>query len=112
VWTTPIAHRPTIHAKVGDTKRWVATAELDYGITHDNAKANAELIAEAGTVAHETGFSPRQLAEQRKILLAHIEKLAEDLEFFAKECPPNKSDMGTLAKVARAAIARAGGGAA
>ena len=27
---------------------------------------NANLIAEAGTVAHETGLSPRQLAEQRQ----------------------------------------------
>jgi hypothetical protein len=27
--------------------------------------ANADLIAEAGTVLHETGLTPRQLAEQR-----------------------------------------------
>lgn len=31
--------------------------------------ANARLIAEAGTVATETGLTPRQLAEQRKELL-------------------------------------------
>lgn len=35
----------------------------------DTAEANARLIAEAGTVAHETGLTPRQLAEQRKELL-------------------------------------------
>ena len=33
------------------------------------AAANAELIAEAGTVKNETGFSPRQLAEQKAVLL-------------------------------------------
>lgn len=31
--------------------------------------ANANLIAEAGTVYHETGLTPRQLAEQRAELL-------------------------------------------
>ena len=31
--------------------------------------ANARLIAEAGTVLHETGLTPRQLAEQRAALL-------------------------------------------
>lgn len=30
---------------------------------------NARLIAEAGTVLHETGLTPRQLAEQRAALL-------------------------------------------
>jgi hypothetical protein len=34
--------------------------------------ANAALIAEAGTVFHETGLTPRQLAEQRAELLAAL----------------------------------------
>lgn len=34
--------------------------------TTEEAEANAELIAEAGTVANETGFTPRQLADQNK----------------------------------------------
>lgn len=35
--------------------------------------ANARLIAEAGTVHHETGLTPRQLVEQRDALLAAIQ---------------------------------------
>lgn len=38
---------------------------------HEN-KANAELIAEAGTVTNETGFTPRQLADQKADLLAIV----------------------------------------
>ena len=39
----------------------------------DVAKANARLIAEAGTVYHETGLTPRQLAEQRAELLEALQ---------------------------------------
>ena len=39
------------------------------------AEANAALIAEAGTVANETGLTPRQLANQRAELLAAIQAL-------------------------------------
>ena len=35
---------------------------------HDQRKANARLIAEAGTVAHETGLTPRQLVDRVKEL--------------------------------------------
>lgn len=38
------------------------------------AKANAELFAEAGTVATETGLTPRQLLQQRDELLGEVEK--------------------------------------
>lgn len=34
--------------------------------------ANAKLIAEAGTVHHETGLTPRQLVEQRDALAAAL----------------------------------------
>jgi hypothetical protein len=40
------------------------------------AAANAALIAEAGTVLHETGLTPRQLAEQRAALQALLAKPA------------------------------------
>lgn len=48
------------------------------GIDAD-ARANARLIAEAGTVATETGLTPRQLAEQRKELLEALCDLAESV---------------------------------
>lgn len=35
---------------------------------HQDMQANAALIAEAGTVHHETGLTPRQLVEQRDAL--------------------------------------------
>lgn len=56
--------------------RFVGTApdndDILHGCYHDEnqAEANARLIAEAGTVATETGLTPRQLAEQRAELLA------------------------------------------
>ena len=39
--------------------------------------ANARLIAEAGTVHHETGLTPRQLVEQRNALVAALAGLDE-----------------------------------
>lgn len=35
-------------------------------ITIEEAKANAELISEAGTVFHESGLTPRELLQQNK----------------------------------------------
>lgn len=46
-----------------------------------NAEADARLIAEAGTVAHETGLTPRQLAEQRAELLAEAIELLRNAEY-------------------------------
>jgi hypothetical protein len=40
-------------------------------------EADARLIAEAGTVFHNTGLSPVQLVEQRDDLLAACKKLVE-----------------------------------
>lgn len=45
----------------------------------DERNANAALIAEAFNVAHETGLTPRQLAEQRAELLAICHELATAL---------------------------------
>ena len=52
-----------------------ASGEGNFLKTGDNPKfeeacANAHLIAEAGNVYHETGLTPRQLADQRAELLA------------------------------------------
>lgn len=40
-------------------------------------RANANLIAEAGMVAYETGLTPRQLVKQRAELLKACKKMAE-----------------------------------
>ena len=41
------------------------------------AEANARLIAEAGTVANETGKTPRQLADERDELLKALKDLVD-----------------------------------
>ena len=48
----------------------VVICEMD--ATTENRQSNADLIAEAGTVANETGLTPRQLADQRGELLAAL----------------------------------------
>lgn len=42
-------------------------------------RANAQLIAEAGTVANETGKTPRQLAEENKMLLEALKGLIKGI---------------------------------
>lgn len=44
---------------------------------HQDMQANAALIAEAGTVHHETGLTPRQMVEQRDALAAALAGLDE-----------------------------------
>ena len=45
--------------------------------TAAECRANAAFIAEAGTVHHETGLTPRQLVEQRDALAAALAGLDE-----------------------------------
>ncbi len=72
-------------------------------------EANARLIAEAGTVAHETGLTPRQLAEQRAELLAVLKAAVEAEERATEELAHDGIASGTLIWMAQArtAIARA-----
>lgn len=44
-------------------------------IANCNNEANAQLIAEAGTVTHETGFTPRQFADQNKKLREALQNI-------------------------------------
>lgn len=53
---------------------------VNYADQAEEALANARLIAEVGTVHHETGLTPRQLLEQRDALES---ALSEMCEFFA-----------------------------
>ena len=58
----------------GANKRRLAIAEIDNGSgvlkvqTEQEAVANMDLFAEAGTVANETGLTPRQLVVASPIL--------------------------------------------
>lgn len=50
---------------------------------HQDMQANAALIAEAGTVHHETGLTPRQLVEQQDALAKALEDVAASLSWLA-----------------------------
>lgn len=65
-------------------------------------EANAELIAEAFSVATETGLTPRQLAEQRAELLEALQELLTEASDGIATCPFTRGK-------ARAAIAKATG---
>lgn len=82
------------------------------------AAANARLIAEAGTVHHETGLTPRQLAEQRAELLEALEAISHMRDSNPSDAmadmPPldyARHIMAEMRREARAAIAKAGGAA-
>lgn len=72
-------------AQPGDAFRYVIHGDGDSfgGICristngNANAESDARLIAEAGTVFHNTGLSPVQLVEQRDELMAACKKLVE-----------------------------------
>lgn len=63
----------------------VAQIGVDPGMPHWDLqqRANAALIAEAGTVHHETGLTPRQLVEQRDALAKALEDVAASLSWLA-----------------------------
>lgn len=98
------------------TRRWhnsdrqqicrVYNADPKYGDTEFNA--NARLIAEAGTVAHETGLTPRQLAERCKELET---ALLAVIAIWNRTDLPNGGDAKLMYLAAHAAIAKTGGAA-
>lgn len=67
---------------------------------HQDMQANAALIAEAGTVHHETGLTPRQLVEQRDAL---AEVVANVVAYF--DAPGDGCFSDTQLEQARAALA-------
>lgn len=68
-WKIQMSQNPTATAyRVYDTSPENPIA-IVYGLNLHYAKVRAELIAEAGTVKNETGFSPRQLADQKAELV-------------------------------------------
>jgi hypothetical protein len=67
----------------------------DSGVIRAENEANAALIAEAGTVANETGLSPRQLADQRAELLAALDEICQE---FAQQHPLIKKGRDIIAK--------------
>ena len=52
----------------------------DVPIRGEESRANAELIAEAGTIANETGFTPRQLADMLQEKTEDCKNLADGMK--------------------------------
>lgn len=78
----------------------------------DEVSANATLCAEAGTVLHETGYTPRELAEQRAELLAALKAVNTELSAaWDARILPATAVSGTTIQAMLAAIAKCEGGA-
>lgn len=65
---------------VQETEEHVAADIRVFCGNPDFTKRISRLIAEAGTVHHETGLTPRQLVEQRDALAGAIEALLTDVK--------------------------------
>lgn len=74
-------------------------------LSWEEMNSNANLIAEAGTVYHETSLTPRQLDDQRRELFGALEKML--LAFQGNE-QYDEDDALTIA-IARNALAKAKG---
>ena len=75
------AEKENIHAGAVATCHWDGgpwwEVWSDGWMDGGSAEANARLIAEAGTVHHETGLTPRQLVERVKELEEALRNLAD-----------------------------------
>ena len=80
-----------------DEESVAKTNTLIYPISNSESicieKANADFIAEAGTVANETGFMPREMAEQNRSLLNALKTLRASLNNYVIEDSPVAVDM-------------------
>lgn len=64
----------------------------------DEAKSNAVLIAEAGTVANETGMWPRDLVERAKELEAELASVRAPQRCIDLSAPTPRKTVGKTAK--------------
>jgi hypothetical protein len=71
----------------------IASGGNNRAVTGAELYASLSLAAEAGTVLHETGCTPRQLAEQRDELVAALE------HFIRWHDQISKADLAMAAKV-------------
>jgi hypothetical protein len=71
-----------------------------------HGEASADLIAEAGTVHHETGLTPRQLVEQRDALVERVKELERALQQIATSAEATYCNVAWVAKHARAALSK------
>ena len=94
-----------------DLYLYAGTCQIGKVYLGENDEANAALIAEAGTVANETGLTPRQLAErivELEAALLGLEVTANTLAYCYERRPENFAvalrDLNEHAALARAAL--------
>lgn len=56
----------------------MSICRIDNCFDKETADANAQLIAEAGTVANQCGLTPKELLEQRDALVKYAKALLEN----------------------------------
>lgn len=116
-WATHREGFSTIYIQASIGGGWVQEIAA-CGPTNDGSaqqEANARLIAEAGTVFHNTGLSPVQLVEQRDELMAALRKMVAVHEYPADNLlQPSKEQLwismaNAALSMARAALAKCEG---
>lgn len=73
-------------------------------VGEDEMRANAALITEAFNVANETGFSPRQLAEQNERYLEALKKIEPLLKMDVLTIGQEETNIGNASVIAANAI--------
>ncbi len=74
-------YNDSLEGKIRDGKQGIICELVKGTKTDQEAEANAELIAEVGTVTNETGYTPKQLAEQKDVLHRACLMAKEELVF-------------------------------
>ena len=77
----------SVHIHGGANQEYVCSVQIEQigggaiaEVMEEGRLANARLIAEAGTIANKTGFTPKQLAEQKADLLEACKLAREALK--------------------------------
>lgn len=97
LWCGSISPNVAIGEYRGDIARVQSAAHID-GISNEEAEANAAFIADAFNVTHETGLTPRQLAEQHAELSAALEQAEKWLSGWASAEPYLETIRAALSK--------------
>ena len=115
-WEIPVHEGRTsssCHPIVDDVGEVVAFAVASYNEWNNPYKeaqltANALLIAEAGTIFHECGLSPRELLERSQAMEAALMQIIEMNQQWAQDQwgDRNKAEGMACVKTARAALAK------
>ena len=100
-----------INARVDGKRRFILQRSTGEGcginVEAEQVRADCRLIAEAGTVHHETGLTPRQLVEQARKLEEALRNLDDYVcNNLSSDYPTGVDVNGAEFKAARAALSK------